>query len=42
MNGSGDYVEIFINVNTSSGTPFAEGNGNHVKASLFGAFKIIV
>jgi len=41
MNGSGDYVEIFINVNTSSGTPFAEGNGNHVKASLFGAFKII-
>ena len=41
MNGSGDYVEIFINVNTTSGTPFAEGNNNHVKASLFGAFKII-
>jgi len=40
MNGSGDYVEIFINVN-STGTPYVEGNNNHVKASLFGAFKII-
>jgi len=40
MNGSGDYLEIFINVN-STATPYVEGNNNHVKASLFGAFKII-
>jgi len=38
MNGSTDYLEIFYNMNDTSGNPFVtEGN----KASNFGAYKLI-
>jgi len=41
MNGSSDYIEIFGKVNTSSGTPYFEGNNNYNLGSNFGAYKII-
>ena len=37
MNGSGDYVEVYVAVDVTAGTPAYEGNN---KRAIFGGFKI--
>ena len=39
MNGSSDYVELYVSISDSSGTPTVTGNGNQ-KYTAFGAFRI--
>ena len=39
MNGSSDYVELYVSVSDSSGTPTVVGNGNQ-KYTAFGAYRI--